>query len=510
MAALGSTLRGQSSPEEFEVVVYGATPAGVMASVAAARVGARVALVEPSPWVGGNFYSGVCHAEEIPGDRRRLAAGLCQEFYQRASPPNRRRAETPEWLPSTAQAAFRELLAQAKVSVRLKAPITRLNRDRGRIRTLQLGDDTVLRAKVFVDASAEGDLLAAAEVPFALGREPAARFGETLAGVRPAPNAIAISPFDERGLLPGVLPGTPGEARSGDSHVASCQLRAVLTANPEIRTPLQPPPGYDPRTFELLGRCAAVGLVKILEDIFAWKPLLGDRIAVSEAPRALVSLGIPGGVKGYSGASSGERASLCRLHREYTQGLLWFLRTDRRIPTAIRDTLRQFGLCADLWPETGHWPPALEVRESRRMLGEVVINQRDVEDRRQKTDSIGLGLHALGCPAVGRYAAGKDAFRNEGAFARRLPIFETPWLALTPRRIHCDNLLVPVCLSASHVAWHCLRTEQTRMALGEAAGIAAALAADGGKAVQDLDPAILQAKLRRVGLAIDLPRESAK
>jgi hypothetical protein len=179
------------------------------------------------------------------------------------------------------------------------------------------------------------------------------------------------------------------------------------------------------------------------------------------------------------------------------------------MPAAIRDGLRNFGLCADLWPESGHWPPALELRESRRMQGEVVINQRDLEDRRQKTDSVALGLHPLRCPVVGRFAAGKNAFLPEGAFARSLPLFEIPWLSLTPRRIHADNLLVPVCLSASHVAWHSLRAQQTRMALGEVAGIAAALAADSGKAVQDLDPTILQAKLRRVGLSIDLPRGSA-
>lgn len=506
--AAGATTRlhGQPKPEEFEVVVFGATPAGVLASVAAARVGARVALVEPASWVGGDFYTGVCHAEELPGDRRRLVGGICQEFLERASPLKGRQGVVPQWLPATAQRALRELLAGANVSVRLQAALETVQVERGRIRALRLADATELRARVFVDASAEGDLLAAAKVPYTLGREPSSRFGESLAGVHPAAAAITVSPFDEQGLLPGLLPGSPGGAQSGDGGFASFQLRAVLTANQAIRVPLQPPAGFDPRRFELLGRCAAVGLVKTLQDLFEWKPLAGDRVALAESPGALLSLGMPGAAQGYLEGAAADRSRIYRLHRDHTQGLLWFLRTDRRMPAAIRDPLRNLGLCADLWPESGHWPPALELRESRRMQGEVVINQRDLEDRRRKTDSVSLGLHPLRCPVVGRYPAGKDAFRLEGAFARTLPLYEIPWLSLTPRRIHADNLLVPVCLSASHVAWHSLRAQQTRMALGEVAGVAAALAADAAKAVQDLDPTILQAKLRRVGLLIDLPR----
>jgi hypothetical protein len=241
--AAGATARlhSQPKPEVFEVVVFGATPAGVLASVAAARVGARVALVEPASWVGGDFYTGVCHAEEIPGNRRRLVGGICQEFFERASPQNRRQGRAPEWLPATAQRALRELLAGANVSVRLGAALEGVRSERGRIRALRLADATELRARVFVDASIEGDLLAAAKVPFTLGREPSSRFGESLAGVRPAASAIAVSPFDERGLLPGLLPGSPGAAQSGDGRFASFQLRPVLTANPAIRVPLQPP-----------------------------------------------------------------------------------------------------------------------------------------------------------------------------------------------------------------------------------------------------------------------------
>lgn len=507
-AGVGACLDGQTKPEEYEVVVFGATPAGVMASVAASRVGARVALVEANAWVGGNFYAGICHAEESAADRLRLIGGLSQEFYQRASPPAKRQGNVPQWLPQEAQNALREMLSRANVSVRLGAALDAVRAARGRIRALALGDGSELRGKIFVDASGEGDLLAAAGVPCALGREPAIRYGETLAGVLPAAQVTAISPVDERGILPGLLQGTAGNPQSGDARVASSQLRAVLTASPEIRVPLQAPAGYDPRSYELLGRCAAVGLVKGIEDLFEWKPLGGNRVAVAESARAVFSLGLPEAAMSYATASAEERAQIYRLHRDHTHGLLWFLRTDQRVPATIRDAVRDYGLCADLWPETGHWPPAFEVREARRMMGEVILNQRDLEERRQKTDSIGLAIHDLRGPVVGRYAVGRDAFREEGAFRRKLPVFEIPWLALTPRRLHCDNLLAPVCLSASHVAWHALRAEQTRMALGEAAGIAAALAADAGKAVLDLDAKILQAKLRRVGLPIDLRPEA--
>lgn len=185
---------------------------------------------------------------------------------------------------------------------------------------------------------------------------------------------------------------------------------------------------------------------------------------------------------------------------------MWFLRSDRRVPEHLRKAITGYGLCADLWRGNRNWPLAMEIREARRMIGELIITERDLSHRREKTDSIGLCLDAIDCPIVDRFAAGRDAFVNEGRLWRAGTIFQIPWLAIMPRGIHCENLLVPVCLSASHVAWHGLRAEPTLMVLGESAGVAAALVADKGTAVQELDPLILQAKLRRLGMVLDLPR----
>lgn len=250
----------------------------------------------------------------------------------------------------------------------------------------------------------------------------------------------------------------------------------------------------------------AVGAAGSLEDLLGWQTLPGNRLALAETRNSVISLSLPGEQFAYPQASRAARDAIYRAHLKHAQGLLWFLRTDRRVPEPMRKALAGYGLCADLWRGNRNWPYAMEVREARRMIGELVITERDQSTRREKTDSIGLGLGTIDCPIVDRFAMGRGAFVNEGRFWRAGKPFEIPWLAIMPRGIHCENLLTPVCLSASHVAWHALRTEATLMVIGESAGVAAALVLDKGTAVQELDPLILQAKLRRVGVVIDLPR----
>lgn len=482
----------------YEVVVYGATPAGVMAAVAAGRVGSHVLLLEPGDFVGGMLVNGTPAAGLMPAEKWDLVGGLTTEFDARVA------ANLTDGM--MAGTVFLELLASAGVAVRLKAGFATVAKDRGRIRSITLDDGEVIGGSIFIDASYEGDLMAVAGVPFAVGREPAMKYGESLGGVRLEERPVGVNPFDAQGLLPGVSAGDPGAADAGDSKIASHQVRVWLTADRRRQAPVEEPEGYQPRNFELLGRCLAVGAAGSLAEMLGWQTLPGNRLAVAESRHAVVSLALAGAQFGYPLGSRDSRERIYRSHLQHARGLLWFLRTDRRVPEPMRKAIAGYGLCADLWPGNRHWPLAMEIREARRMIGELVITQRDLSSRREKTDSIGIGLGALDCPIVDRFANGKDSFVNEGRFWRTTKPFEIPWLAITPRGIHCENLLAPVCLSASHVAWHGLRSEQTLMALGESAGIAAALAADRGNAVQELDPLILQAKLRRARVVLDLPK----
>lgn len=481
----------------FEVIVYGATPSGAIAAVAAARMGARVLLLAPEKQTGGKLANGMPCTGMIPSSQRELIGGLAREFDARVT------AKRTEG--RIAEIIFTEMLEAAGVSVRLGSGFISLAKERGRIRSLALDDGSAIGGSVFIDASYEGDLMAAAGVPYAVGREPAMKYGENLGGVHLEEPQVAVNPFDTEGPLPGVSAGSPGVSESGDAKVATYQMRVWLVAEREMETPIEEPAGYEARNYELLGRCLAVGAAGSLEDLLGWQTLPGNRVAVAESRKSVVSLGMPGPQFAYPQGSRAAREEIYRAHLRHAQGMLWFLQTDRRAPEPIRKAILGYGLCADLWTANRNWPPAMEVREARRMVGELIITQRDLSFRREKTDSIGLGLGDAECPVVDRFATGRDAFVNEGRFRLKGKPFQIPWLAMLPRAIHCENLLVPVCLSASHVAWHGLRSELTLMILGESAGVAAAIAVDKGKAMQELDPLILQAKLRRLGLVLDLP-----
>lgn len=498
-APASQVLLAQAEPSaSYEVIVYGATPSGAMAAVAAARVGARVLLLEPGEFVGGMLANGTPCAGLIPAGKRDLVGGLAKEFDARVG------ANLADG--AIAEKAFWELLEDSGVTVRLKAPLASLSKDHRRIRSLNLEDGAAISGKMFIDASYEGDLIAAAGVPFIVGREPAMRYGETLGGVRLGEKPIEVNPFDGEDLLPSVSAMAPGVVEAGDTKLASYQMRVWLAADRARQASVKEPEGYQPRNYELLGRCLAVGATGNLEDLLGWQTLPGNRLALAETRNSVISLSLPGEQFAYPQSSRAEREAIYRSHLKHAQGLLWFLCTDRRVPEPIRKALAGYGLCADLWRGNRNWPYAMEIREARRMVGELVITERDLTSRREKTDSIGLGLGMIDCPIVDRFAVGKDAFVNEGRFWRAGKAFQIPWLALMPRGIHCENLLAPVCLSASHVAWHALRSEATLMVIGESAGVAAALVLDKGTAVQELDPLILQAKLRRVGAVLDLPR----
>ncbi len=497
--ALQSLRAAAQSSEPYEVIVYGATPSGAIAAVAAARMGVRVLLLAPEKQAGGNLANGMPCTGMIPSGQRDLIGGLAKEFDARVT------AKRTEG--RIAAIVLTEMLEAAGVTVRLGSGFASLAKERGRIRSLVLDDGSVIGGSVFIDASYEGDLMAAAGVPYAVGREPAMKYGESVGGVHLEEPKVAVNPFDAEGPLPGISAGGPGVVESGDAKVATYQMRVWLVAEREIEAPIEEPAGYEARNFELLGRCLAVGAAGSLEDLLGWQTLPGNRVAVAESRKSVVSLGLPGAQFAYPQGSRAAREEIYRAHLRHAQGLLWFLRTDRRVPEPIRKAILGYGLCADLWTGSRHWPPAMEVREARRMLGELIVTQRDLSYRREKTDSIGLGFGGAECPVVDRFAVGRDAFVNEGRFWRKGKPFQIPWLAMLPRGVHCENLLTPVCLSASHVAWHGLRSEWTLMALGEGAGVAAALTVDKGKAVQELDPLVLQAKLRRLGAVLDLPRE---
>jgi hypothetical protein len=480
-----------------DVLVHGATAAGVAAAVAAAGAGASVRLVAPETHVGGMVSGGLSWTDV--GDARVLG-GFARRFYGAVAEHYGAPlfgVKGPE--PHVAEQILERFLEQASVEV-------------------ELGTGTAGEAAVHVDASYEGDLLARSGARFAVGRESRDLYGERWAGRQPAYRPgrhnfpVRLSPFaDDGSLLPFVRDaeldedGWPAERLGeGDGGLQAYQFRLCLTDRPGNRLPLEAPPGYDPRAFELLRRhvCDARpdphDLLGLVPDL-----LPNGKCDVNSVGPFSLNL-LDGSNRDYL---DGDRAAVRERHLRYAQGLLYYLATEA--PEAICEEIRCWGPCADEFAESGGWPHQLYVRDARRLVGEHVLREQDlfagVPD-----DVVGLGSYNIDIREIERtwrylpeYHREPAVF-NEGYLSVAVPPYGIPYRSLVPRRDEATNLLVPVCLSASHVAFGSVRMEPTLMLLGHAAGLAAAQAARRDVAVQDIDVAALQESLRAEGQVLAL------
>ena len=501
-----------------DVVVFGATAAGVTAAVAAREAGATTLLVAPDGHVGGMVSGGLSWTDV--GDRRVLG-GLARRFYAAVAA----HYHAPLWAvkgpePHVAERLLVELLERAGVDVRLGEWLAEVSRAAGRIESLRTDRDTYA-ATAFVDAGYEGDLMAAAGLPYAVGREDRSLYGESWAGRQPATRPsrhnfpVLVSPFAEDGsLLPFVCPpelderGWPlDRSGDGDGGVQAYCFRVCLTDRPENRLPLPLPSAYDPSRFELLRRflvhagpdLRASDLLGLVRDL-----LPSGKCDVNSIGPFSTNL-LDGSNRGYPDGDAATRARIRAHHLEYTQALLYYLSHDDGVPHRIRAEVGRWGLCADEFADTGGWPHQLYVRDGRRLTGAHVLTERDLLDARPQPDAVALGSYNIDIREVQRtwrylpeYVRTPAVF-NEGYASVAVPPYAIPFRSLTPRRADCENLLVPVCLSASHVAFGSVRMEPTLMLLGHAAGAAAAQAARRECCVQDVDVGALQRSLQADG-----------
>jgi FAD-dependent oxidoreductase family protein len=477
-----------------DVAVYGATAAGVAAAVAAHEAGARTVLVEPGGHVGGMVSSGLGWTDV--GDTRVLG-GFARRFYEAVA----RHYGSALWEvkgpePHVAEALFVELLDSVDV---------------------RLGEDQLPEAAVSVDASYEGDLLARRGLPFAVGREPRSLYGETWAGRQPAyrPSkhnfAAIISPFAGDGsLLPHIRApelddrGWPAERLGeGDGGLQAYGFRVCLTDRDPV--PFAEPAGYDASAFAVLDRYLAAVELEALDLLGLVPDLLpnGKCDVNSIGPFSLNVL--DGSNREWL---DGDRAAVHAHHLRYTQAFLFYLANDA--PPHIRGVVSRWGLCADEFADTGGWPHRLYVRDARRLLGTYVLRETDLLDARPQADVVALGSYNIDVREIERtwrylpeYTRTPAVF-NEGYLSVAVPPYPIPYRSLTPRREDAEDLLVPVCLSASHVAFASVRMEPTLMLLGHAAGLAAAQAAQRGVAVQDVDVPLLQRSLHDQGQVLSL------
>jgi hypothetical protein len=517
----GKTL-GQTVPvTRYDVVVYGGTSAGVAAAVQVRRMGKTVALIEPTRQLGGLTTGGLGQTDI--GNKAAIG-GIAREFYQRVrrhyqepaawkwqTPPayaDRRqnrgvKVETAMWTfePSAALEIVNDLVRAAGVDVIYNE---RLNRERGvakngpRIVSIAMESGRVFRGRVFIDATYEGDLMAAAGVSYAIGREANAKYAETLNGIQtkrathhqllPGVDPYLVRSDPKSGLLPFLEAAGPGKEGYGDRRVQAYCFRMCLTDQPENRIPFSKPKGYNEAWYELLLRNFEAG-----ERAVPWSnsPMPNHKTDINN--NTGVSTDFIGHNYEYPAASYAERAKIVARHRLYQQGLMWTLANHARVPERVRTEVARWGVCKDEFVEGQGWPEQLYIREARRMIGAYVMTQHNCQGGEAAADSVGLAAYTMDSHNVRRYVDAGQV-RNEGDVqVGGFSPYPISYRALVPKAGECDNLLVPACLSASHIAFGSIRMEPVFMVLGQSAATAACQAIDDGLPVQ----AVSYSKLRQ-------------
>ncbi len=501
--------------QSYDLVVYGGTAGGVMTAVAGARQGLRTVLIEPRAHVGGMATGGLSRTDV---GRREVIGGLALEFYMRIG----ERYEMHRFLhemgwqyePRVGESVMREMLKDAGVEVvfhrRLREK-TGVVKQGNTVTGIVMENGETYRGKVFADCSYEGDLMAQAKVTYTYGRESVSQYGESLAGIRERTPyhqfQVDIPARDAQGnLLPEITTEPRGIAGEADRRIQAYNFRLIATNNPAIRRPWPKPANYDAKRYELLARMlvamqAKLGRAQILNEVTQLAEIPNRKADFNNS--GAFSTDYIGKNYDYPDGSYAVRERIWQEHIDYVKGYFYFLANDPRVPAALQREVRQWGLAKDEFEDTDNWPHQLYIREARRMVGEYVLVQKDMQTDLMKPDVIGMGSYNSDSHNVRRFVNEKGFAENEGDMQVAVKPYQIPYRMLLPKRDEAANLLVPVCFSASHVAYSSARMEPQYMILGHAAGVAASLAVRAGKPVQDISVPDLQKTLKAQGAVFE-------
>jgi hypothetical protein len=502
-----------------DVIVYGSTPGGFCAAIAAAREGASVILLEPTDHVGAMNTGGLSHCDSNQMVRSTVM-GLFDEWHTRVvrdytnrglnAPYNPAVKDQSRWIfePHVAMRVTMQMLDEAGVTVLTERYLKSVTKDGPRITSLVTKNGT-FTARIYVDGTYEGDLMAAAGVDWTIGREGREEYSESLAGKQYPKKKMDINGFDDEGkLLPLLTSVDSGDREAGDKNVMTYSFRLCLTANPDNRVPMPEPANYDPARFEIVRRALKVG-IRVGFDQYR---LPGDKFDGNNSIGGQFSLGLVGGGNDWHSAGEAGRKKIWEAHKQYTLEFFHFLTTDPFVPAGVRNHYAGLGLCKDEFASYDHFSPALYVRESRRMKGMYVISQKDILGELEKDDPIAISSFPIDSHDCQRIAIRGGGVVNEGTIfpvRRTNPkqgyAYHVPYRSILPKPEQCDNLLVPVALSCTHVGISSLRIEGAWMIIGQSAGIAAALAADHDVAVQELPFPQLRKRLLAQGQVLEFP-----
>lgn len=503
-------LAGCSRSRTYDVCVYGSTSAGVVAAYSAAQCGKSVVLIEPTEHVGGMTTGGLGFTDI---GNKQVIKGVAKEFYRKVG---RHYGRLEQWIfePSVADSIMRSYLQHENITVLTGRRIVSADKAGTRMTSIVVETSAephstmTVGADYFIDCSYEGDLMARAGVSYVVGRESNDTYGETYNGVElmtghQFPDGIdpyRVEGDPSSGLLWGISDAEVAPDGTGDEMVQAYNYRICLTSDPDNMIPITRPEGYDSTRYELLLRLIEAQPDKrMLNDYFIWSRMPNDKTDINN--RGGFSTDMIGMNHSYPEASYDERDSIIAAHTLYTKGLLWFLGNDPRVPDIMRKRMRMWGYPKDEYTAFGHWTPQLYIREARRMVGEYVATQADCEGRAVVNDGVAMAAYQMdshNCQRIVITENGRDMVKNEGnvEIGGGLP-YPISYRSITPKRSECTNLLVPVCLSASHIAYGSIRMEPVFMVLGQVAAVAVAEAmANGGCDVQQVDS-------RRICAAID-------
>jgi hypothetical protein len=527
------------------VVIYGGTSAAVTAAVQAKRMGKSVIVVSPDRHLGGLSGGGLGFTDT---GNKAVIGGLAREFYHRVWQHYDRESgwrwqprsefgnkgqgtvaldgeNRTMWIfePHVAEQVFEDLVREHGITVVRDAWLDRakgVNKSGGRITSITTLAGQTFAGQVFIDATYEGDLMAAAGVSYHVGREANRVYGEEHNGVQTGVLhhrhhfgvlAQGISPYwvpgdPKSGVLPRVSAADPGRFGEGDRKLQAYCYRMCLTDHPENRIPFTAPPGYDPKQYELLARVYAAGW----KETFGKFDLIPNRKTDTNnhGPFSTDNIGMN---YDYPEASYERRREILREHENYQKGWLYFIATDPRVPADVRAQMNRWGLPKDEFKDNGGWPHQIYVREARRMIGQYVMTENELRKKRPTPESVGMGSYTIDSHNVQRYITPEGFVQNEGDIGVSAGgPYEIAYGSLVPKRGEAANLFVPVCLSSSHIAFGSIRMEPVFMILGQSAATAAVLAIEGGLAVQDVPYARLRERLLKDGQILSYAAPAAK
>jgi len=517
-----------TNTQRADVIIYGGTSAAVTAAVEVVRSGKTVIVVSPDTHLGGLSSGGLGFTDT--GNKETIG-GLAREFYHRVwqyyndssawkwqkhSEYGNKGQGTPAidgenrtmWIfePHVAEKVFEDLISENQITVSRDEWLNResgVTMKEGKIVSITTLSGKTYSGKIFIDATYEGDLMAAAGVSYHVGREACSVYDEQWNGIQTGvfhhghyfkdnidPYVVPGNPSS--GLLPLISAEKPGENCSGDNKIQAYCFRLCMSNYPENRVPFPKPDHYDPKQYELLARVFEAGW----KEWFNKFDMIPNRKTDTNnhGPFSSDYIGMN---YDYPEASYERRKEIIRAHENYQKGLLYFVSTDPRVPEEIRLKMKNWGLAKDEFADNGNWPHQLYIREARRMVGEYVTTENDVLGKREVPNPAGMGSYTMDSHNVQRYVTDEGFVQNEGDLGvHPHHPYQIACGSLVPKAEECANLLVPVCVSSSHIAYGSIRMEPVFMILGQSAAVAAVLAIDGEYTVQQVPYADLEKRLK--------------